>query len=51
VLWTHRYGAGRVVYDGLGHDAASLEHPVHRRLVQRAALWASGHPQHIVEAA
>lgn len=51
VFWTHRYGAGRVVYDGLGHDAASLEHPVHRRLVQRAALWASGHPQHIVEAA
>jgi hypothetical protein len=50
-LWTHRYGAGRVVYDGLGHDAASLEHPVHRRLIQRAALWASGHPQHVVEAA
>ncbi len=50
-LWTHRYGAGRVVYDSLGHDAASLEHPVHRRLIQRAALWASGHPQHIVEAA
>lgn len=51
VLWTHRYGSGRVVYDALGHDAASLEHPVHRRLIQRAALWASGHPQHIVEAA
>ena len=51
VLWTHRYGAGRVIYDGLGHDAASLQHPIHRRLVQRAALWASGHPQHIVEAA
>jgi type 1 glutamine amidotransferase len=49
-LWTHRYGAGRVVYDALGHHAASLEHPIHCRLVQRAALWASGHPQHIVEA-
>lgn len=51
VLWTHRHGAGRVVYDGLGHDAASLQHPVHRRLIQRAALWASGQPQHVVEAA
>lgn len=51
VLWTHRYGAGRVVYDALGHDATSLEHPVHSRLIQRAALWASGHPQHVVEAA
>jgi hypothetical protein len=51
VLWAHRHGAGRVVYDALGHDATSLEQPVHRRLIQRAALWVSGHPQHIVEAA
>jgi type 1 glutamine amidotransferase len=50
-LWTHRFGRGRAVYDSLGHDAASLEHPVHRRLLQRAALWASGRPDHDVEAA
>ncbi len=50
-VWTHRYGAGRVAYDSLGHDVASLEHPIHRRLLQRLALWASGQPQHVVEAA
>jgi type 1 glutamine amidotransferase len=49
-LWTHRYGRGRVVCDSLGHDAASLGHPVHRRLLQRAALWICGQPQQIVEA-
>lgn len=43
-LWTHAYGAGRVVYDALGHDAASLNEPTHRLLVQRAAQWAGGHP-------
>jgi hypothetical protein len=41
-LWTHRYRAGRIVYDSLGHDVESLEHPVHRRLLQRAARWATG---------
>lgn len=50
-VWTHHYGKGRVVYDALGHDAESLRQPTHSRLIQRAALWASGHPQHIVEAA
>lgn len=50
-LWTHRYGSGRAAYDSLGHDAASLEHPVHRRLLQRAALWAAGQPKSAVEAA
>jgi uncharacterized protein len=42
VLWTHRYGHGRVVYDGLGHDAVSLQHPIHRQLVKRSARWAAG---------
>ena len=50
-VWTHRYGNGRAVYDSLGHDAASLQHPTHRRLLQRAALWASGRPADVVEAA
>ena len=41
-LWTHVSGKGRVVVDTLGHDAGAFAHPVHRRIVARAALWASG---------
>jgi type 1 glutamine amidotransferase len=40
VLWERRVGRGRVVYGALGHDAASIEHPVHSRIVARSALWA-----------
>ncbi len=39
VLWAHQHGQGRVVYDGFGHDAASLEHPDHARLIRRAVAW------------
>ena len=42
VLWTREWQGGRVVYDALGHDAASLDHPTHQKLVTRAALWALG---------
>lgn len=38
-LWARELGNARVVYDALGHDSASLEHPTHRRMLQRAALW------------
>ncbi len=48
-VWTHRFGRGRVVYSGLGHDAMSLRHPTHQRLLKRAALWAIGQPDQIVE--
>lgn len=41
VAWAHRYGAGRVVGDSLGHDADSVNQPQHRRFLQRAALWAT----------
>ena len=41
-LWTHAYRGGRVVVDTLGHDAGAFAHPVHRRIVARAALWACG---------
>lgn len=51
VLWSHTYGRGRVVYDALGHDASSLGHPSHRRLLTRAALWAARCPSELVEAA
>lgn len=42
VLWTREWGGGRVVYDALGHNAKSLDHPVHRQLIARAAAWALG---------
>ena len=29
----------RVVTDLLGHDAAAMDHPVHRELLARAARW------------
>ncbi len=40
-LWTHHYGDGRVVYDSLGHDAASLNEATHRQILKRAARWAA----------
>ena len=33
---------GRVVTDLLGHDAAAMDHPVHRELLARAAVWSTG---------
>jgi hypothetical protein len=42
VVWTHTFGAGRVVYEGFGHDAASLEQPELSLLVQRAVRWVAG---------
>jgi uncharacterized protein len=39
-LWAREVGGGRVVYNALGHDRASLTHPVHQTLLQRSALWA-----------
>jgi type 1 glutamine amidotransferase len=39
-LWVRTFGAGRVVYLGLGHDAASIRHPTHATLLRRAAVWA-----------
>jgi len=51
VLWTRNVGVGRVVYDALGHDAASMRHPVHARILARSALWALGRPDAEVAAA
>jgi hypothetical protein len=39
MLWARRHGAGRVVYDALGHTVASISHPVHQRVLQQAARW------------
>lgn len=42
LLWARTYGTARVVYDALGHDAASYDSPVHREIVARAARWLLG---------
>ncbi len=39
VAWGHRYGGGRVVYDGFGHDATSIVHPHNARILLRALDW------------
>jgi type 1 glutamine amidotransferase len=39
-LWARELGPARVVYDALGHDSASFNHPTHSRIVRRCALWA-----------
>jgi type 1 glutamine amidotransferase len=42
LLWTHEYQGTRVVYDALGHDAASYDSVESRELVARSALWLLG---------
>lgn len=37
LLWERRYGAGTVIYDALGHDERSFDHPTHREILRRAA--------------
>lgn len=44
VVWSHRYGDGRVVYDGFGHDVDSIRHPVHRTLLERSLTWITEEP-------
>jgi hypothetical protein len=39
LLWLHQWGSGRVVYDALGHDAASLREPAHSEALRRAVAW------------
>lgn len=42
VVWTRRYGAGRVAYSALGHNALDLAHEPARTLAARCVLWAAG---------
>ncbi|MBI1181761.1 MAG: ThuA domain-containing protein [Alphaproteobacteria bacterium] len=51
LLWARQVGKGRAVYDALGHSPRSIEHPVHARILRRAALWALGRPDAEVAAA
>lgn len=41
VVWAHRFGSGRVVFDGFGHDAAAIAHPQNSRLITQAVHWTS----------
>jgi type 1 glutamine amidotransferase len=39
LLWARAVGKGRVVTDLLGHGLESFEHPAHRTILRRAAVW------------
>jgi len=39
LVWAREYGDGRVVYDALGHTAASYRVPEHRQLLTQAVRW------------
>lgn len=42
LLWTNEFTGAPVVYDALGHDAASYESGPRRTLVERSAHWLLG---------
>lgn len=39
VMWRHQYGAGRVIYDALGHGPDSVTEPTHLSILKRAVQW------------
>ena len=39
VLWTHRSGPARVVYDALGHDVRSFDSPKRQLILRRSLGW------------
>jgi type 1 glutamine amidotransferase len=39
VVWTYRYGEGKVCYCSLGHTTASIKHPAVREILQRGLVW------------
>lgn len=41
VVWTKRYGQGRVFYSSLGHVAAVVRQPDPLRILTRGLLWAA----------
>lgn len=42
IMWAHTFGDGRVFYDALGHDGASIRQPGHAKVLQRATRWLLG---------
>jgi len=41
VVWTRRWGHGRVFYNALGHDAGIFDIPQAKELMRRGFLWAA----------
>lgn len=41
VVWKKRWGAGKVFYSSLGHQARDFDVPEAREIVRRGLLWAS----------
>ena len=41
VVWKRRYGAGRVFYCSLGHQAVDFDVPEAREIVKRGLIWAA----------
>lgn len=39
VMWRYKYGAGRVIYDALGHGPDSITEPTHLGILKRAVQW------------
>ena len=42
VVWTRRYGKGKVFYSSLGHVIGDFDVPEAREIVRRGLLWAAG---------
>ena len=42
VVWTRRWGKGRVAYASFGHTYQDFAVPEARQIVQRCLLWAAG---------
>lgn len=42
VVWTHRYGAGRVCVAVPGHSSRTLENKDYQKVLQQGLLWVSG---------
>jgi type 1 glutamine amidotransferase len=42
LAWAQQVGAGRAIYDSLGHDRASVTVQGHAQFLQNAALWCCG---------
>ena len=40
LIWSHTFGNGRVVYNALGHDHESLNHPEHAEALRCVVRWA-----------
>jgi type 1 glutamine amidotransferase len=41
VVWKRRYGAGKVFYSALGHNAGEFAVPEMALIVERGLVWAA----------